>query len=551
MEKLIMRRHLWKFLFTLPLIFAVASTVALQNDCPALVQTALEELGQNCQSLERNNACYGYNKLAATFNEAQPDDFFTQVSDRTPLNVLDTLTTTPLDAEAGTWGVALMKVQANVPNSLPGQAVTFILLGDAEIRNDVSPADAFTPADPVDVTIIGNVNIRSGASALSNVVGSVGDGTVLPADGLSANGNWYRVLFNGAPAWVSAELVNAPEAAQQLPNIQGDVRTPMQAFYLTTGFSQTNCNDAPDALVVQGPDAVKVDLTVNGADITIGSTVVFRSLESSYGDLLNDLTLVELYGGLLTNQGVPGDLNCTVMQIMVVDGDAELNEDGLNLPTGFSAQSINCGGVDRSSNFVTPWVGSRPLSQEELNFLQTLNNIPPELLDYPIKVPTLEDIQGIIQAFGTGATDANDDTTDSAVGEVDCSTFTPTSPLGSMPGNVTQFYWDPAIGATNYVVRVYDASGNETSSGATSGPETSVTFNPAGASNLSWDVTAYYNGQVACTSGRVGVLRDILFDIPPPPPDTYTICVPYFQSCPAGCSQIGFCSGDNLCECPA
>jgi len=545
-----MRKHLWKFLFTLPLIVAIASTVALQDDCPALVDAALEDLGQNCDALDRNNACYGYNKLSATFYEAQPDDFFTQVSDRTALNLLDTLTTTPLNTDAGTWGVAVMKVQANVPNSLPGQAVTFILLGDTEIRNEVSPADAFTPADPVDVTVIGNANIRSSPSTRANVVGSVSDGTVLPADGRSADGEWYRVLFNETPAWVSAGLVNAPEAALALPNISSEVRTPMQAFYLTTGFSDTSCNEAPDALIVQGPESVKVDLTVNGANITIGSTVVFRSLESTYGDLLSDEALVELYGGLLTGQDAPADLNCNVMTIMVVDGDAELNEDGLTLPMGFTAQSINCGGADRTSNFLTPWVGWRPLTQEELDFLQMLNDIPPNLLNYPIRVPTLADIQAILQAFNSSGGGNGGTVPASTVEQVDCTPFKPTSPLGSMPGNVTTFYWDPAIGATNYIVRVYDSSGNETSTGTTSGPETNVTFNPAGEGNLSWDVSAYYNGQLACTSARVGVVRDILFDIPPPPPDTYTVCVPYFSSCPSGCSLIGTCGfKDNLCEC--
>src|SRR5437870_1259201 len=128
------RRHAWKLLsvlFLLPLLIVFVSAVAQQDDCPTLVEEALTDLGQNCDALDRNSACYGYNKLSATFNEEQPDDFFSKVSDRTALNVLDTLSTTPLDTTAKTWGVAVMKVQANVPNSLPGQSVIFVLLGDA------------------------------------------------------------------------------------------------------------------------------------------------------------------------------------------------------------------------------------------------------------------------------------------------------------------------------------------------------------------------------------------------------------------------------------
>lgn len=546
-----MRRHLWKFIFMLPMVLAIASTVALQADCPPLVEQALQDLGQNCDLLDRNNACYGYNKLSATFAQEQPDDFFSKVSDRTALNVLDTLTTTPLDTEAGTWGVAVMKVQANVPNSLPGQAVTFILLGDTEIRNDVSPADAYIPADAIDVTAIGNVNIRSLPSTRANVAGSVGDGTVLAADGLSADGDWYRVLFNDAPGWVSAGLVNAPDEAGSLPTLSSELRTPMQAFYLTTGVSNTGCNEAPDALLVQGPDSMRVDLTVNGADISIGSTVVFRSLGYSYTELLDNELLVKQFGGFLTGQDVPGDLQCNVMQLMIIDGDAELNEDGLTLPTGFTAQTINCGGADRSTGFITPWGGSRPLTQEELDFLQTFNNIPPNLLNYPIKVPTLADIQTLIQAFNGGGGGGGAVVPGPAAGQADCSNFKPTSPLGSMPGHDVQFYWDPAPGATRYVVRVYDSSGALTGEFPVDAPLTNVTGNPGGQNNMSWEVAAYVDGQLACTTGRTTVIRDIVSPGPSGPEFVF-ICVSFPSPCPLGCTLVGSCAFKvDKCKCPA
>lgn len=530
------------------MLVVFVSALAQQDECPELVQQALTDLGQNCDALDRNSVCYGYNKLAATFNQEQPDDYFSEVSDRTGLNELDTLSTTPLDTNAGTWGVAVMKVQANVPNSLPGQSVTFVLLGDAEIRNDVSPSDAFTPADPVDVTIIGNVNIRSGASTKANVVGSVTDGTVLPADGISENGNWYRVLYNDSTAWVNVQLVNAPDEAKALPVITQDLRTPMQAFYLTTGVSNTGCNKAPDALLVQGPDTMRVNLTVNGADITIGSTVVFRSQESSFGDLLNNDLLVDQFGTLLTDHDVPGDLKCNVMQIMVIDGDAGLNNEGVNLPTGFTARSVNCGGADRSSGFQTPWGGSRPMTQEELDFLDTFNNLPPNLLNYPIHVPTLLDIQEVIQMFGAGG-GGGEAIAGPAAKLADCSRFKPTSPLGTMPAHDVTFYWDPAPGATSYLVRVYDSGGAVVGEFPVAASLTYVTGSPGGRDNMSWEVVAYVDGQVACTTARNSVIRDIVVDAPQS--QRTTMCVPYSSSCPASCTLVGTCNYyDKLCACP-
>jgi hypothetical protein len=228
------------FLFLLlPLTLAVAAPALQDSICPAIVQQALAELGENCNLLDRNSVCYGYNQVGATFNEPQPDDFFSKASDTSSLTIVDTLETAPLDEQSSTWGVALMKVQANVPNSLPGQAVNFILLGDTEIRNEVSPDDAFVPADPVDVTVIGSVNIRSGPNTRSNVLGSAADGTVLPADGRTEDGGWLRVLFGDRLGWISAELVSAPEAVGDLPVLTGQQRTPMQSFYLRTGVGTT------------------------------------------------------------------------------------------------------------------------------------------------------------------------------------------------------------------------------------------------------------------------------------------------------------------------
>ncbi len=544
-----MRQHLSKlptFLFLLPLIVAISLYAAQDDACSAVVQQALTDLGQNCDGLERNSACYGYNKVGATFTEAQPDDFFSKASDRAPLNTVDTLLTAPLDTVNNIWGVAMMKVIADVPNSLPGQGVTFVLLGDAEVRNDVSPSEAFTPADPVDVTTSGNANIRSAASAKANVLGSVNGGTVLPADGHSPDGQWLRVLYHGAPAWISASLVNAPEAASALPVITESLRTPMQAFYVTTRIGTTACHDAPDVVMVQGPENLKVNLTINGADVEIGSTIVLRSLQSEYGELVSNRELVGIFGDLLTGQNTPASSECNATQLMVVDGEAKINDGVLKLPTGFTARSINCGGAERSSGFTTPWGGSRPMTQAELDYLQTLNNLPSNVLSYPVHVPTGDDIQQLLNVFSGGDNPNIGDVGSAAM----CSAFRATSPLGTMPSGDVQFYWDAAPGATSYTVHVFDASGTPVGEYSTDGSSTSVSGNPAANDNLSWEVSAYVDGQLACSTGQNSVVRDKVYITH----DPVTTCIDTFvQTCDAPCTLGAVCGipGKNFyCTCP-
>ena len=40
-----------------------------------------------------------------------------------------------MNASTGAWGVALMRIQANLPDTLPGQNVTMLIFGDVQIQN--------------------------------------------------------------------------------------------------------------------------------------------------------------------------------------------------------------------------------------------------------------------------------------------------------------------------------------------------------------------------------------------------------------------------------
>jgi hypothetical protein len=57
--------------------------------------------------------------------------------------------------------------------------------------------------------------------------------------------------------------------------IEDGVLSPMQAFYLTTGIGDAGCAEAPDSgIVVQSPQgAQRVNLNVNGVDVSMGSTI--------------------------------------------------------------------------------------------------------------------------------------------------------------------------------------------------------------------------------------------------------------------------------------
>jgi LysM repeat protein len=158
--------------------------------CDQLVVTALESADQVCASVGRNQACYGNRLIEAELQENSTDDF-NSTGDITNIFSIKKLTTAPLDPQAQVWGVAVLKVQASLPDTLPGQNVTMLLYGDATL------------------------------------------------DGITPN---------------------------------------MKAVTLRTGVASTSCANAPEAaMLVQSPEGTQATLTINGANVTLGSTLYFKA----------------------------------------------------------------------------------------------------------------------------------------------------------------------------------------------------------------------------------------------------------------------------------
>jgi hypothetical protein len=105
--------------------------------CDQLVAEALRLAGPVCNGTERNEACYGNNLVDAEFQEGREQPF-SVAGDVASILGMRALTTSALSEAEQIWGVAFLKAQANLPDALPGQNVTFLLYGGAVIDN-ISP----------------------------------------------------------------------------------------------------------------------------------------------------------------------------------------------------------------------------------------------------------------------------------------------------------------------------------------------------------------------------------------------------------------------------
>ena len=273
-------KRLWLTALATGLILALSIGPALaQNTCPQIVQQALASLDQWCEGTGRNQLCYGNVSIEAQPQPGVVDWRFEQVGDVVSIADLARLTLSALQADEDKWGVALMRVQANLPDMLPGQNVTFLMFGDVEIINQVTP------------------------------------GT------------------------------------------ESDLR-PMQAFQLRTGVNDAACAEAPQSgVLIQTPEGGrKVNFTINGVDMAVGSTVFFQS------DMETNLAINTLEGHV--------SVSAAGQKVQIPAGSQ------ISIP------------IRRGGMVVEP--RAIPIQLEAAPFESSvLQNLPLGLLDHDIEIPIL------------------------------------------------------------------------------------------------------------------------------------------------------------------
>ncbi len=378
--------------FTLLYVGYTQITAQDTSTCPGMIQQALETVGDNCGGLNRNSACYGYNSVMASFSQPQPEGYFTQPSDRAGLTDLEGITTSPIDQQLNQWGIALMSVQANLPDTLPGQSVVFMVMGGTQVENAVPPEDAFQTTGIVNVALQIGADLYFEPALSAQVVGNVPMGTALTADAVSEDGQWVRVVYQGTPGWVTRQVIGAEADLSTLSVIGANTRTPMQAFYFRTGIAGTECSEAPTSLIVQGPQNLTVEINANGADIQLGSTIALSALDV---DPVTLGYLQELYGEVAGNTG-------KLLKIVVIDGHAVLNPgtpDEVVLETGETTfrclsdpENLGQDGEanDREVIDACPWAPERAVTIEELEEFRDLEGFPLNYtIELPLELPTL------------------------------------------------------------------------------------------------------------------------------------------------------------------
>lgn len=103
--------------------------------CQELINQAMRVSGNNCDHLGPNQVCYGNVTIHA---DLFPDvtERFTTTGDVIDVNHVQSLTTSPLNLEKKEWGIAIFNLIANLPRSVPGEAVKMVVFGNTTLGNN-------------------------------------------------------------------------------------------------------------------------------------------------------------------------------------------------------------------------------------------------------------------------------------------------------------------------------------------------------------------------------------------------------------------------------
>jgi hypothetical protein len=247
--------------------------------CSTLIDDALSTIGSACAEVGNNEACYGNILVAATLNE-DSEASFESSGDIVNLNDLRALFTQPANPNDGTWGLALLTVQADLP-TYSGAALTYVLFGDAHIQDSsstwISNEVSNEPTCEVSNSGTGNINVRGGPSTNDTIVNVFNAGETAVADGRNEAGDWVYVDYGGSDGWLYTPLIEIACDVQTLPIVHPDISSDSQSSYaymqsitLESGNSEA-CERSPDGLLVRSPEGLRARIVVNGVELTMSS----------------------------------------------------------------------------------------------------------------------------------------------------------------------------------------------------------------------------------------------------------------------------------------
>lgn len=274
-------------------VYAQEETPEPDDDCPVIVQSAIDLTLERCETISGNEICYGHLVLDAQPRPGVEDFAFNLPGDIVNAIDLQSLRLSAMDVLSGQWGVVMMEIDAEFVEETPLDevpALQIILFGDVELQDTT----VFLNATPTQ-----RINIRTNPSTSAEIIKAAELDQPLVANGRLENNEWIRVLLTTEDrrlGWIAADYLTVDGDIESLQIIPEDIAMsdtpdelalygPMQAFYFQTGIDDSPCAQAPNSgILLQTPEGVaSVSIWMDEVVIQMDDTVFLQAQPS--GDL--------------------------------------------------------------------------------------------------------------------------------------------------------------------------------------------------------------------------------------------------------------------------
>lgn len=264
------------------------------NACRALAQEGIAAAARACSAAGADTACYGHTGVSASSAEGVA---LSNVGQIVPLSQIQGLTTQAADLANGAWGIAVLNLQAGLPEGAAG--VRAALFGDSVLTSAVRPEAAALPTLPVRTFDDLPVLLRAGASKNFPQVARLLFNQVGAADGRNKQNTWVRVRLGELVGWASVNQIRLEGDIESLP-IRADqdiapdflYTAPMQAMTLSNvpPRGRPACSETASGLLLQrsaaaGDDPVR--LMINGVELSfLSATLALRAAPNDNLDVM-------------------------------------------------------------------------------------------------------------------------------------------------------------------------------------------------------------------------------------------------------------------------
>jgi hypothetical protein len=246
--------------------------------------------------------------VEASFTEQVDPGFFSQPGDIADLSLIDSLSTSPTNLNAETWGLVVFNSQANLPTEVlaslsriagvSGVGVVYLALGGVTVSDATPIENLIIPLqDGIPMTTLATADLRQAPieedGGLNNVVGRIPGEATVNADAITSDGDWIRVVYEGNTGWIRSSVLPSTSDLSSLVEIGPDNFTAMQSINLELNGDNGECVDTYAGLIIQGPNEFAVDVVVNGVTIQVTSSVLALPLP-------NNILRIPVYSSAVT-----------------------------------------------------------------------------------------------------------------------------------------------------------------------------------------------------------------------------------------------------------